>query len=131
MSQVAPTTRPGVFSHGIFKVKVIRKGDSYGLDDVLSWAHDEPGISFYVSCTKDGKPISGENGLGYFVSRYFYTTMLECVDRRRGVCLEGSEPVWLSVDALALECIMESVSRYVMAFATVADVRKWRENHSF
>lgn len=52
-----------------FRVRVVRKGDSYGLNDMLTHQEDEPMVEFY-DARYDFSP-----GRGQFVSRYYLRTL--------------------------------------------------------
>jgi hypothetical protein len=84
-----------------FLIRVVNKGDRYGLDDCL--VHDEtsdrltkgadPLIEFYdLTHAKENWPR------GQFVSRYYAHTLSEV---KGGLNLCGHEPVW-QIDAEAL-----------------------------
>jgi hypothetical protein len=68
-----------------FNVRIVRKGDKYGLDFCLTHNKDAALVEFY-----DTRYPHTE--FGQFVSRYYVSTILE--RDNRGLCLEGSEPEW-------------------------------------
>ena len=74
-----------------FNVRVVRKGDRYGLDNCLTHDTNNALVEVY-----DAECASSE--LGQFVSRYYISTLLEGNSRNTGINLEGSEPKW-SIDA--------------------------------
>lgn len=67
-----------------FNVRIVNKGDKYGLNDCL--VNDEkPMVEFYDTRYPHTQ-------YGQFVSRYYVETILdgsEC-----GLCLDGGEPSW-------------------------------------
>ena len=70
-----------------FAVKLLAKGDSYGLDKCLTWDKDSPGVEFYdVTYAGDGF-----DEVGQFVSRYYASTIL---DSDGGLNLNGEIPEW-------------------------------------
>jgi hypothetical protein len=107
-----------------FLVRVIRKGDRYGLDNCL--VHDDarnwgPMIEFW-DLTNANKPgLGGLGGFGpdgQFVSRYYARTLAEDYregSARQGLCLHGGVPEW-NVDAAAMTKVLE----LVRALATTA-----------
>lgn len=73
--------------------RILRPGDSYGLEGCLTWGRDEKslvdpkgeklGIEFYDT--------TYHPGLGQFVSRYYLDTILKS---QGGLCLQGDVPAW-------------------------------------
>ena len=74
-----------------FNVRVINKGDKYGLDFCLTHNEDKPLVEFY-----DSRYPHTE--FGQFVSRYYVDTILgkEGYHGRSegGLCLHGGIPEW-------------------------------------
>jgi hypothetical protein len=68
-----------------FNVRVVRKGDRYGLSFCLTHDKDEPLVEFY-----DARYPHTE--FGQFVSRYHLSTILE--RDNAGLCLDGGVPEW-------------------------------------
>jgi hypothetical protein len=56
-----------------FNVRLVRKGDRYGLDDCLVHDKDEPMIEFWDATYENDPRFTA--GLGQFVSRYFLATL--------------------------------------------------------
>ena len=74
-------------------VRVVFKGDKYGLDMCLVHDNVEPMIEFYDAEYDFDKDVDG-SVLGQFVSRYCADTLLEDIDNVRGICLDGGVPKW-------------------------------------
>ena len=73
-----------------FNVRVVNKGDKYGLDFCLTHDGDKPLVEFY-----DVRYPHTE--FGQFVSRYYVETILEDKgygDKARGLQLDGGIPEW-------------------------------------
>jgi hypothetical protein len=68
-----------------FNVRIVRKGDKYGLDFCLTHKQDDSLVEFY-----DVRYPHTE--FGQFVSRYYVSTILE--RERNGLCLDGGVPDW-------------------------------------
>lgn len=82
-----------------FNVRVIRKGDRYGLNDCLVHDKDDPLVEFWDATYEHDPRFTP--GLGQFVSRYFLNTLTdedgnghELRAVPRGIALCGHEPVW-------------------------------------
>ncbi len=56
-----------------FNVRLVRKGDRYGFDDVLVHDRDEPLIEFWDASLENDPRFT--RGLGQFASRYFLGTL--------------------------------------------------------
>jgi len=56
-----------------FNVRLVRKGDCYGLDDVLVHDRNEPLIEFWDASLENDPRFTP--GLGQFASRYFLGTL--------------------------------------------------------
>lgn len=78
-----------------FNVRIVRKGDHYGLDFCLTHSKDEPLVEFY-----DARYPHTE--FGQFVTRYYVSTILE--RERNGLCLDGGIPEW-SVSANDMDIV--------------------------
>jgi hypothetical protein len=91
-----------------FNVRLVERGDRYGLDDCLTHDRDDPLVEFY-----DAK-YAGDDRFGprgQFVSRYYRSTLLETQadGPTDGLCLDGSNrDVW-EVD----EVVMTMVVRWL------------------
>ena len=88
-----------------FRISVLRKGDRYGLNKVLTWDTEEPGVEFYdLTHEKFGTE-------GQFVTRYYWRT-LETHTPGVGLDLDGGEPVW-SLDGECMDRVVGSVREFV------------------
>jgi len=70
----------------IWLVRIVQKGDKYGLNFCLEHDQDDPTVEFY-DCRYD------HTDFGQFVSRYYLSTLMEG-DQERGLYLDGGVPVW-------------------------------------
>ena len=94
-----------------FRVRIIEKGDGYGLHDMrgLSWyrlTHDDPVpmVEFY-----DARyPGHMDREHGQFVSRYNLDTLTARHNPAHGLDLQGDVPDW-TIDAATLAAIMNDV----------------------
>jgi hypothetical protein len=113
---------------GNFKVRVVYQGNCYGLQGNMTWDKEEPGIEFYVVNTARGVPVIGGPA---FVSRYYYTTLIKPLGKGIGLCLDGGEPIWLSLSADELSAAMSLVKTELAKAYTDADIEKWKQAWSF
>lgn len=74
-----------------FLVRLVRKGDRYGLDHCLVNQENETLVEVY-----DAEYAHTE--FGQFISRYYMKTLLEGNSRNTGINLYGGEPKW-QIDA--------------------------------
>lgn len=89
-----------------FLVRVVRKGEKWGLNDCLTHEEDDPLIEFYDQ-TNAGKKGFGERG--QFVSNYYARTLASDAKslRERGLCLDGgNRDVW-GIDGAALGPVLD------------------------
>jgi len=89
-----------------FNVRVVRKGDTYGLNDCLTYG-SEGGSHSSCGAASDAAAARGEvlvefydatyanhpASRGQFVSRYYLSTLRE--SPRGGLCLHGGVPEWV------------------------------------
>jgi hypothetical protein len=94
-------TQPTTARIGPWTVRIVFKGERYGLDNVLLHEQDEPLVEFY-----DAEQDSTKFGpLGQFVNRYNITTLLS---RKHpgmplALCLHAGIPRWtVSAEHMAL-----------------------------
>jgi hypothetical protein len=75
-----------------FNIRIIRKGDAYGLNDCLTHEDADPMVEFYDPRHSNTK----NNPIGQFVSRYYLKTLLDGEDRlsTHGLDLQGGVPDW-------------------------------------
>ena len=78
-----------------FAVKLLAKGDYYGLEKCLTWDKESPCVEFY------DVTYAGDNfdEVGQFVARYYASTIL---DADGGLCLNGEIPDW-SIDVVGMD----------------------------
>ena len=69
-----------------FNVRVVFRGEGYGLNDSL--IHDKDGVLVEFYDNRHG------TDRGQFVSRYYASTLLENDNRGRGLILDGGVPAW-------------------------------------
>lgn len=76
-----------------FNVRIVRKGDKYGLNDCLTYEKEDPAVEFYDD-TYTGKAVTFERG--QFVSRYYLSTLLMGSGHpmESGINLNGGVPEW-------------------------------------
>jgi len=91
-------------------VRVVFKGDRYGLNWCLTHDEDEPMIEFYDAEYDFYVDLDGRV-LGQFVSRYNADTLLRR-DLNRGLCLHGGVPKW-SIDKVCLNVILWKCSEII------------------
>ena len=77
-----------------FLIRVVCKGDRYGLNDAIEHDEIDPLIEFYdlgysviVMCAEHGPR-------GQFVSRYYLSDLNEDKNDDRDLCLDGGFPEW-------------------------------------
>jgi hypothetical protein len=77
-----------------FNVRLVRKGDRYGLNDCLVHDKDEPMVEFYDATYE--RDARFDLGRGQFVARYYLDTLEDSYGRttRCGLDLCGHEPAW-------------------------------------
>jgi hypothetical protein len=85
-----------------FLVRVVAKGDRYGLHDCLLHDKADPLIEFYDLTYKDQKTFGPR---GQFVTRYYART-IAAHERGTGLDLMGNEPNW-KLDAPALAPVLD------------------------
>lgn len=71
-------------SHLIWAVRLVEKGDKYGLNGCLTHDKGDPLVEFYDTRYK-------HTDFGQFVSRYYLSTLLKS---ENGLCLQGDVPSW-------------------------------------
>lgn len=108
-----------------FGVRVIRNGDAYGLDDCLLWDKDEPGIEFYLLADRHGRIYPGR---GWFVSRYYYTTLKFRQGSQEGLCLDGGNYETCTLSGEEFAQAMEIVDAKIATFADASVIEQWRKS---
>lgn len=109
---------------GQFRVRLVKQGDRYGLEDRLLWEKAEPAVEFYYVGDKD--PASSFKGRGHFVSRYYYTSLRFRQSQVRGLCLDGGDPLRMSLTEVEMEQLMALIDVAVRGFADDEAVQSWR-----
>ncbi|MCO4087496.1 MAG: hypothetical protein HEQ17_00520 [Limnohabitans sp.] len=109
---------------GNFGVRIVRKGMKYGLNDVLTWEKAEPLVEFYLK-NSNGRM---QDGRGWFVSRYYYTTLKFREFSNEGLCLDGGNRDTCSLTAAEFDAALTLVDARVALFANSSDVESWRES---
>ena len=104
-------------------IRIIDKGDKYGLDDCLTHDKEEPTVEFYDADNPHTIDEPSGTVLGQFVSRYYISTIAD--GGSGGLNLMGYEPKW-SINSLC----MDNVRAYLMAFAT-ENKWTWEEDGLF
>lgn len=112
-------------TEGNFGFRVIRQGQTYGVNDCLVWEKAEPGIEFYILKTRRGVPYGG---MGWFISRYYYTTLKFSKVTTEGLCLEGSMADTATLSGPMMSNIMATVDEEISTFANQNDVQTWRNS---
>ena len=85
-----------------FNVHIIRKGDTYGLNNCLIHDEDKASVEFYDT-RYDHTP------LGQFVTRYYADTLLEA-DGWGPLVLDGGVPSW-TVDGDAMDQVIKFLKK--------------------
>jgi len=93
-----------------FNVKVVRKGDRYGLNGCLEHKDADPLVEFYDAEFANKR---GFDYRGQFVSRYYLSTLLTHLSCGCGLCLEGSVPKW-GISSLNVQEAVQFANNYIM-----------------
>ena len=72
-----------------FNVRMVFKGEGYGLNDSVIHDKDRPLVEFY-----DNRRGTDLGRRGQFVSRYYASTLLESENRDCGLSLYSDVPEW-------------------------------------
>lgn len=94
-----------------FFVRVVSKGQKYGLNNCLTHDSLDPLVEFYAA-----KSVDANNQFGQFISRYYLSTIL--LGKGYGLELYSDVPEW-TLDASEMDYIKGmlgyNVSRYIPA----------------
>lgn len=71
-------------SHLVWAIRLVEKGDKYGLNDILTHDEADPLVEFFDTRYE-------HTDLGQFVTRYYLSTVLKS---ENGLCLQGDVPSW-------------------------------------
>lgn len=92
-----------------FNVRIVAKGDAYGLNDCLTHDHEDVLVEFY-----DAKQDPAKFGRrGQFVSRYHYTTLLDAGSYPSGLQLDGGVPAW-SISKVGMRDVVRYINGYLL-----------------
>lgn len=113
----------------LFNVRLVRKGDKYGREDVLTHNEEDPLVEFY-DASQDLKAFGPR---GQFVSRYYRATLLEA--DVYSLNLAGDVDAWTIpardllplVSELRLQAWREFDARFPMREGTPEWDRNWGE----
>lgn len=111
---------------GNFAIRLVRKGEKYGLNDGLTWEKDEPAVEFYYLNNEVSKSFELR---GYFVSRYYFTTLAFSSKNKvteTGLCLDGGDALRMSLSAQQMQQVMAMVDAAVAEFASPVEIQNWR-----
>lgn len=109
-----------------FAIRLVKKGDKYGLQDSLTWEKEEPAVEFYFLNNEVSKSFELR---GYFVSRYYYTTLRFSSKNKvteGGLCLDGGDPYRMALSAQEMQLVMAMVDAAIAGFATPDQIQGWR-----
>lgn len=93
------------FAYGIdgrvFALRVVNQGDAYGRNGCLTHDKAAPMVEFYDTTYAGDDPDTFSGHLGQFVSRYYFSTLMD-TDPTRNLALDGGIPAWtVTADSLA------------------------------
>ena len=97
-----------------FFIRVIMRGDRYGLKGCLVHDQADPMVEFYDYKYANLKTFGPR---GQFVARYYAST-LAAHPAGRGLCLHGGVPNW-QVDAAALAPVLATARRLTESVAVL------------
>lgn len=112
-------------TEGNFGFRVVRKGHHFGLEDRLIWDKEEPGVEFFMLKNSKGVPFGGR---GWYISRYYYTTLKFSKVSKEGICLDGGMANIASLSGAMMERVMAAVDAEISTFASEIDVQAWRDS---
>lgn len=98
-----------IFGH--FNVRILRKGEKYGLEDCLTHEGNRPLVEFYDYRHRN----DADWKRGQFVSSYYADTLLEH-DPNFGLALYGASPAW-TVSAESMREILEWIRQELQGSA--------------
>lgn len=91
-----------------FNVRIVARGDGYGVNDSVVHDHDDPLVEFY-----DSKADARKFGKrGQFVSRYYITTLL--TDLPRGLLLDSE---WNNISTKGVRELQRYLRGYMLEVA--------------
>lgn len=89
-----------------WNVRLVRKGQQYGLNDKLTHDREDPLVEFFDS-RYDHTP------LGQFVSRYYLSTLL--ARPHSGLCLDTGSLLWVVSEETMLDILTWARSELALA----------------
>ncbi len=85
----------------VFAVRVVNQGDAYGRNGCLVHDGAAPMVEFYDTTYAGDDPDTFSGDLGQFVSRYYFSTLMD-TDPTRDLALDSGIPAWtVTADSLA------------------------------
>jgi len=96
---------------GKYNVRIVKKGDKYGLDHKLTHNENDPMVEFY-----DSRYLHSE--FGQFISRYYIGTIL-CLNGfygrplDNGLCLDGGNREEWSVSSCEMQIVKNYISQHI------------------
>jgi len=113
---------PADSSNRSLNIRIVNKGEKYGLNRSLTHDQDDPLVEFYEA-PYDQDHSQPYRALGQFISRYNAQTVLECAAGNSGINLDGCEPNW----HIGAENIV-TIGKWI---EQMAKVKSFIENPSF
>lgn len=101
-----------------FNVRLVEKGDKYGVADCLTHTMDEPIVEFYDARYPHTHDEQGN--LGQFISRYNWS-IIDCC--KGGINLHGDEPDW-SINEETLQYAKSQFGYVTLPLEWTIDTRK-------
>ena len=95
---------------GDYNVRLVTKGDRYGLNDCLAHEEDKPMVEFYSTKVQ-------KTGRGYFVSRYYCGTLQNKPGfyghdhTNAGLCLHGDRYNYHSISAEEFQAVLRFIAK--------------------
>lgn len=94
-----------------FNVRIVEKGDKYGMGMCLTHDADDPLVEFYDASYNFDKDENGRV-LGQFVSRYYMSTLAGEYTGVHGLCLDmGNADSW-TVDKTSMKLVGDWLSDF-------------------
>lgn len=85
----------------VFALRVVNQGDAYGRNGCLTHNEAAPMVEFYDTTYAGEDPDTFSGDLGQFVSRYYFSTLMD-TDPTRDLALDSGIPAWtVTADSLA------------------------------
>tara|TARA_R100001129_G_scaffold184528_1_gene169656 strand:+ start:258 stop:701 length:444 start_codon:yes stop_codon:yes gene_type:complete len=110
-----------------FNVRVVYRGDSYGLNDKLIYQSDEPLVEFYD--TRYKQPDTDCGYRGQFICRYMLTTLQDHMDKwpeTTALGLMGGEPQWSVTGENVREAVKYALKGMLVVRESESEERRLR-----